>query len=190
MKPNHKIIQEVCSAISRNAIGEAKAVLTQKYAFSVSVSNERRYSDCQKIRVFLRDGFVDRYSGQKLVFPGVLRLLSSLMPEEFPFHKNWKMSQCHIAYWHLFPTIDHVVPIARGGKDDESNWVCTSQLKNSAKSNWLLEELGWELHEAGRSEEWDGLLSWFMEYVAGNPRALDDSYLLSWYRAAKQVYET
>lgn len=24
---------------------------------------------------------------------------------------NWKMSECHLAYWHLLPTIDHIIPI-------------------------------------------------------------------------------
>ena len=40
-------------------------------------------------------------------------------------------------------TIDHVIPVARGGADDESNVVTTSMLRNSAKSNWLLDEVGW-----------------------------------------------
>jgi hypothetical protein len=33
--------------------------------------------------VFARDGFVDRYSGERLVFPGTLRLLAKLLPNEF-----------------------------------------------------------------------------------------------------------
>ena len=72
------------------------------------------------------------------------------------------MSECHLAYWQLFPTVDHIISVARGGAGEESNWVCTSQLRNSAKSNWLLEELGWQLHEPGDLKEWDGLLKWFI----------------------------
>ena len=94
-------------------------------------------------RVFARDGFVDRYSGDKLVFPGtLLRLLSALMPDEFPAHPNWKMSASHVMYWELCPTIDHLVPVARGGADNESNYVTISMLRNSAKAHWTLEELG------------------------------------------------
>ncbi|MFF0818704.1 HNH endonuclease [Rhodococcus sp. NPDC003318] len=52
------------------------------------------------------------------------------------------MSQTHFAYWELFPTIDHIVPVTRGGADDESNWVTTSMLRNSAKAHWTLDELG------------------------------------------------
>jgi len=92
-----------------------------------------------------------------------------------------------LAYWHLLPTIDHIIPISRGGLDEESNWVCTSQLRNSAKSNWLLEELGWRLHKAGDLKDWDGLLEWFMEYIAVNPKTLADGYINSWYLAAKRA---
>lgn len=82
------------------------------------------------------DGFLDRYSGTKLVHPGVLRILSVLLPEEFPFHRNWLMTQSHVAFWELFPTIDHRVPVAHGGEDTESNWVSTSMLRNSVKAHW------------------------------------------------------
>jgi len=135
-------------------------------------------------------GFVDRYSGDKLIFPPVLRLLSILIPEEFPFHKNWKMSACHIGFWQLLPTIDHIIPLSRGGTNEESNMVCTSQLRNSVKANWLLEELGWELHPPGNLLKWDGLMNWFIRYVGKYPKFLQDSYLNSWYKAAIRILKT
>jgi hypothetical protein len=187
MIEKHVTIRGVCDALGSGSLDDARNLLQQQYPFSPVNYEKRQYNDYQKTCVFLRDGFVDRYSGEKLVFPPVLRLLSSLMPEEIPFHKNWKMSECHLAYWQLIPTIDHIVPVARGGPDDESNWVCTSQLRNSAKSNWLLEELGWQLHDPGDVEEWDGLMAWFMNYVLQNPETLDDAYIRSWYNAAKKA---
>ncbi|MFZ1427770.1 MAG: hypothetical protein WAS21_13460 [Geminicoccaceae bacterium] len=48
--------------------------------------------------MFTRDGFVDRYSGERLVFPGTLRLLAKLLPNEFPFHSNWRTDACHFAF--------------------------------------------------------------------------------------------
>ncbi|WP_321428612.1 hypothetical protein [uncultured Methanolobus sp.] len=62
-----------------------------------------------------------------------------------------------------------------------------SQLRNDAKSNWLLEEMGWELHEPGNLNEWDGLLNWFMLYVDTHPEILEDKYIHSWHSAAKRV---
>jgi hypothetical protein len=186
MNSYHKIIMKTCNALTEGTIADAKEIIQEQYPFIPPNNNGRQYTDYKKTMVFCRDGFVDRYSGEKMVFPPVLRLLSVLMPNEFPFHKNWKMSECHFAYWQLLPTIDHIRPVTRGGADEESNWVCTSQLRNSIKSNWLLEELGWKLHSPGELDEWDGLLNWFMSYVRVHPEVLKDRYLDSWNRAAKQ----
>jgi hypothetical protein len=87
-------------------------------------------------------------------------------------------------YWELFPTVDHIVPIARGGADDETNWATTSMLRNSAKSNWTLQELGWQLVPAGDLREWDGLLAWFVEFLKRNQSNLADKYISRWHRAA------
>lgn len=185
MKQNYKIIQEVCKSISNENIEHAKSLITNHYPFSLRKNEGRSYTEFQKTKIFMRDGFIDRYSGEKLIFPPVLRLLSNLMPNEFPFHKNWKMSECHIAYWQLLPTIDHIIPVSRGGKDSEANWVCTSQLRNSSKSNWLLEELGWSLHEKGDLNDWDGLLNWFIEYTKNNINILENKYINIWHSAVK-----
>jgi len=190
MDSNHKIIEEACIAIAKGHLTEAKQVIENKYPFkSLSISG-RQYTEYQKTKIFLRDGFVDRYSGENLVFPPVIRLLSTLMPEEFPYHKNWKMSECHLGYWQLLPTVDHIIPVSRGGEDEESNWVSTSQLRNSAKSNWLLEELGWQLHTAGNLQNWDGLIGWFMSYAIENPNILKNNYLSAWYKAADKAIKT
>ena len=64
-----------------------------------------------------------------MVFPGTLRLLSLLLPEEIPYQKNGKTTECHMMFWLLFPTVDYIEPVARGGLDIEDNWVCTSMLR-------------------------------------------------------------
>lgn len=136
--------------------------------------------------IFARDGFIDRYSGKRLVFPASLQLISTLLPDKFPSHPNGKMSETHIAYGELWPTIDHIVPIARDGADEPSNWACTSMLRNSIKSSWTLEELGWTLMGGGRIEEWDGLMGWFFEYTRKNEKPLEDPYLEKWWRVARE----
>ena len=188
MTTKAEIIAKGFKTLRAGMISEAKVIISENYPFKSMKKEGRTYREHQKMKIFLRDGFIDRYSGERLVFPPVLRIMSSLMPEEFPFHRNWKTSDCHLAYWHLMPTIDHIIPISRGGPDEESNWVCTSQLRNSAKSSWLLEELGWQLHKAGDLKDWDGLLASFMEYIAVNPKTLADGYINSWHVAAKRAY--
>src|SRR5437762_6078187 len=141
-----RVLAGVCEALRSGNPIEASGLLRNGYPF-VSVPPARReYGPLDATRVFVRDGFIDRYSGTRLVFPPVLRVISLILPEQFPYHPNWKTDRTHAAFWELGATIDHVVPITRGGVDDESNWVTTSMVKNSAKSNSTLEETGWKLH--------------------------------------------
>jgi len=178
------IIARVCEALSSGSHEQAANIASTEYPFVALAKAERRYTEIEMMRVFVRDGFIDRYSGQRLLFPGTLRLLSQLMPAHFPAHKNWKMSESHIVFWELFPTIDHLVPVARGGADEEANWVTTSMLRNSAKAQWTLDELGWELRKPGSLDKWDGLTSWFLEHTAAHPEVVSSGYLKRWRSAA------
>jgi|SRR5579859_651632 len=184
MLDHSAVIKRVFEALVEDRQDQACQIARAEYPFVGKEVAGRRYTEFQSTQQFIRDGFVDRYSGQRLVFPGTLRLLSKILPEEFPFHTNWKMSQCHIVYWELFPTIDHVVPVARGGRDDESNWATTSMLHNSAKSNWTLEELSWQLVPTGRVEEWDGLMGLFLMFIETDSTHMQDNYIKRWAGAA------
>lgn len=178
------LIGEVCDSLSLGDARRAKDLARAHYPFQTVQPSRRHYTAYQSICVFIRDGFIDRYSGKRLIFPATLRLLSIVMPDEFPAHPNWKMSASHIAYWELFPTIDHLIPIARGGADSEANWVTTSMLRNGAKAQWTIEELGWNLLPAGDIGQWDGLMNWYLSFVTANPKWLETAYLRRWHRAA------
>ena len=180
------VIVAVCAAL--DADDNAGAVLAARhYPFTLQTNAGRGYSTLTATQIFLRDGFVDRYSGVDLINPGVLRILSKALPGEFPFQKNWKMSETHPAYWELFPTIDHVNPVARGGADVESNLMTTSMLRNSAKANWTLEELKWVLQPAGELSRWDGLTGWMIRHVERRGTSLFEPYVVKWYRSARQA---
>ena len=140
----------------------------------------------QAARVFARDGFLDRYTGERLVFPGALRVLSIKLPAAFPYHRNWKMSETHPAFWQLCATIDHVIPLARAGRDEETNLITTSMVRNSAKANGLLEEIGWVLRPIEHSGEWDGLTGWFMNCVAADKALLQEPFVRRWYLATRK----
>lgn len=184
MNHKSKFIQDVCEQLLAGDKNSASQIAQKNYSFVSAASAGRKHTVLESTCIFIRDGFIDRYSGDRLVFPGVLRLVSRLLPEEFPFHPNWKMSQCHMAYWELFPTIDHIVPVARGGTDDETNWATTSMLRNSAKSNWTIAELGWKLLPPENFNEWDGLVGWFVAYLARDRTHLEDRSIKRWYNAA------
>jgi hypothetical protein len=178
-------IKQACRLLSNNQVKEAALHIKEHYPFKPLIKSKRNYSARQMTAIFIRDGFIDRYKGQQLVFPPALRLISHYIPETFPYHKNGKMSVGHIAYWELFPTIDHVFPVTREGMDEESNWVCCSMLTNSIKSNWTLNELGWQLLQPGNNTNWDGMLQWYIDQVEENNAFLSNNYFRTWYHAAK-----
>ncbi|MFC1627530.1 HNH endonuclease [Gemmatimonadota bacterium] len=97
------------------------------------------------------------------------------------------MDETHIAYWELYPTVDHIHPIARGGDNDETNLVTTSQLRNSAKSNWSIDELGWTLHQPGDLTKWDGLMGLSLRYIEMHPKSLEDKLLRKWCNATNRL---
>ena len=178
-----EIIKDICQSLLDENKEECRQIANEKYPFVSYLAEKRNYTPFQQTRVFLRDGFIDRYSGKKLLFPGIFRILKLELPDVFPAHLNWKMTETHIVYWELFPTVDHVHPITRGGMDREDNWITTSMLRNSAKSNWTLEEIGWAIKEPGELKAWDGLINIFTELIKKNSGLLADAYIKRWHGA-------
>lgn len=178
-------LEKAAQDILNGKMESAGEVIKTEYPFKKLISTGRNYTDKQKMAQFRRDGFIDRYSGQKLLNPGLLKVLSYYMPDEFPYHAHWKMEECHNAYWEFVPTVDHIYPVALGGADSEENWATTSMLHNSIKNNWTLEQLQWQLYDAGNFEEWDGLTGLFVELVDANSTLLEDAYIKKWYKLSK-----
>jgi 5-methylcytosine-specific restriction endonuclease McrA len=177
-----RALEKAAQEILNGEIESAREVIKTEYPFKKLSSAGRNYTDKQKMEQFRRDGFIDRYSGQKLLNPGLLKVLSYYMPDVFPYHAHWKMEECHNAYWEFVPTVDHIYPVALGGADSEENWATTSMLHNSIKNNWTLEQLQWELYEAGNYEEWDGLTGLFVKLVEAAPVLIEDAYIKRWYK--------
>lgn len=163
------LIKNICDLLLDEKRQDSIAFANDNYSFINSLPQKRQHSKFQMCKIFLRDGFIDRYSGDKLLFPGLIKILTIEFPDIFKYHRNWKMSDTHMVYWDLFPTIDHLIPTSRGGPDNESNWNTTSMIRNSAKSNWTIEEIGWKLHEKGQLDNWDGLVNYFIELTNKNP---------------------
>ena len=180
----------VCRRLSEGALDDAASLLRRDYPFAPEPITRRQYGPLESTRIFLRDGFLDRYTGERLIYPPVLRVLSFVLPAEFPFHPAWKADLTHPAYWELGATVDHVVPIARGGRDDEENWVTTSVAHHSARMSRTLEELGWTLVPPGDAAEWDGMMRWFLEFAESHPEVLAYSSVRQWQRAANRLVAT
>lgn len=186
MQNKAMIIKSIAELLYESNTKEAKVILNNEYPFSHVNIEKRTYTIKQKMEQFKKDGFIDRYNGDKLLNPGILKVISFYLPDDFPYHQHWKVSESHIAYWELTPTIDHVIPISIGGKDTSDNWVTTSMLHNSIKSNWSLEQLQWKLYPAGSLNEWDGLTNLFVKMVCNNEKLLADNYIKNWYRVSTE----
>lgn len=117
-------IRLVCALLDQSETANASCLIDSNYPFIPVKKNSRTYIPRGMSKVFLRYGFIDRYRSKRLVYPPVLRVISHNLPKSFPYHKNWKMDEVHFAYWDIYPTIDHIVPVSRGGEDNMSNWVC------------------------------------------------------------------
>ena len=82
---NPDAIEAACNEISQKNLNQARKIISTDYPFVPYSKASRSYTERQKTKIFIRDGFIDRYSGERLVFPGTLRLLSLLIPDEFPY---------------------------------------------------------------------------------------------------------
>ncbi len=188
MTDKSEIIAAACDAVSAGEAERAQAIIRQNYPFDPRPPTKRQMPPLAMTRIFIADGFIDRYFGERLVFLPALRLLSHFLPDAFPYHPNWKLDACHLAYYELGATIDHIVPVTRSGaKDDPSNWATTSMLHNAIKAHWTVAELGWELLPAGDFAAWNGMLPWFVSTLEGQSDLLQESYFRGWYKAARQV---
>jgi hypothetical protein len=178
-------VVEACAALKGGVRDQAISLLKRDYPFASHPITKRQYGPLESTRVFVRDGFIDRYTAERLIFPPVLRIISAELPVDFPYHPNWKTEVTHPTYWEVGATVDHLIPVSRGGADDDSNWVTTSMVRNSAKGNWTLAELGWSIQAPGNLKDWDGLIHWFLEYTNDRPELIAAASMRQWHRAAR-----
>jgi hypothetical protein len=188
MTDSTDILTALCQELSIGAKERAAALAREGYPMPRVSRYKRTYTALDVARTAMRDGFIDRYTGKRLVFPGALRLLSVLLPEELPYDSSWAYDKGHPMFWDLYATLDHVVPIARGGVDAPDNWVLASQRTNSAKAHFTLEELGWQLVPPGNLAAWDGLLGWFIDYTDARPElAKAHKHVHTWRSVARRA---
>lgn len=186
------------------ASAEPSDELLDKHGFPRSFATiertaRRSIPPSKQIEVYYRDHFIDRYTGEHLIFPGALLLLGELYPDAFPkagAGAGWRIGKCHWIYWRLWPTVDHVVPIAKGGAAlDISNLVTTCQMINTAKGAWTDDAappaIRFQLIDEAtvQKDPWNGLLNWFTSTMNNNPKLLGrDAGIDRWYRTAKSFF--
>ena len=91
MSDSSMTIKKVCEALSEKDIDLSREIINEEYPFVYVDGGKRSYTLLQVLKIFIRDGFIDRYTGEKLVFPGSLKVISNIFPVEFPYHQHGKM---------------------------------------------------------------------------------------------------
>jgi 5-methylcytosine-specific restriction endonuclease McrA len=139
--------------------------------------SKRRAADA-----FLRDRFVCRYCGQRLVPVCLLSVVGHLFPAQVPYVSTYKQGFIHSLYWLIGAEADHIVPCTRGGDwTDPENHATACVLCNSRKSDWTLDELGWTI-QPRLMTRWNGALPTYRDAweAAGRP---SPTYHTAWLRA-------
>jgi len=198
-------IEAILRALDTRSVDVAALAAAVRPTFRRTTRIKRRgISRSKMMEVFLRDGFVDQYSGERLLFPGTLLLLGELLPEVFPKAgpgQGWRVSECHWIYWRLSPTVDHTVPVARADAGFDvnviDNLVTTSQMMNSAKDVWVPEEVPAPMRfkripvDEAAEKRWDGMMQWFLDYTVKHPEYCDkDPQLRGWHKVALATIKT
>ena len=70
------VISEVWNALLEDNLGKGQETIQNKYPHKKPLKTRKSFTKKEQLAIFMRDGFIDRYSGDKLIFPGVLCILS------------------------------------------------------------------------------------------------------------------
>ena len=177
-----QLLADVCMLLSERKTDAAVSLLNSRYPFIPPVGDWVKPSNDVMVRIFHRDAYTCRYTGRRLFHPGALKLINIYLPTAFPYQRHGKYTECHLAYWELFPSIDHIVPQAAGGTNCFANLATTSMAANAIKSNWRLKNLGWSLHPVDPA--WDGMRNWFLSRLAEDANLRLDPYVRKWEKLA------
>lgn len=180
------LIVSATDFLLRDRLDDATSLLSRENEIRIVQSSRKSISLIQQIHVFRRDHYTCRYCGQRTLFVPVMRVLSTLIPDLLPYHLHWKMSECHIAYWRYAASIDHIIPVARGGDaSSKENLVTSCYMCNSIKQNWLIDELRWQIQPIGITD-WNGLSS-RLPSLCEIANLAHEPYFEKWLRALAQV---
>jgi 5-methylcytosine-specific restriction endonuclease McrA len=187
-QPDDPYPDALARIINARLSGDEAAALAEmiKYRFVPLERRPERWPAMSAIaRIYKRDCYHCRYCGERVVLTAVMRLVSRLYPEMFPYHPNWKADATHPAFISRSATLDHMKPIADGGDPlDPANLVTACWGCNRRKGDLRLDELDWPLIDPA-NPTWQGLTEVFRPLwnAAGRPPLSEDEH--AWMRAVE-----
>ena len=79
---------ETCAALSCDNVERAAEIVRTKYPHRPPIEKRKSFAKNKQIEIFMRDGFINRYSGERLLYPGAVHVLTKMLPEVFPYQTN------------------------------------------------------------------------------------------------------
>ncbi len=111
-------------------------------------------------QVFCRDKWHCRYCNDAVFFSPILKVLESISPGHGYYHPNGKSDEMLTLFANKFASIDHIIPVTRGGENSIENYVTSCWKCNLMYGN--------KTHKKGKplpnpinssGTKWDGLSS-------------------------------
>ena len=85
------VLSDTVDLLLSGCMESAQQLVHDKLPFTPHSIKNRNYSEKEKMQVFLHDGFIDRYSGKRLVNPGDRRKFCVI--DEPRQYENLRLSQ-------------------------------------------------------------------------------------------------
>lgn len=119
----------------------------------------RMPGQAMELSIFSRDGWRCRFCGCRVISRKARSVFARLYPEEARWGKTFH-AQTHSALGSLAASLDHILPHARGGTNDEENLVTACTPCQFGRNQWTLAEVGFADPRTRKPviDEWDGLL--------------------------------
>ena len=177
------VLVHACLALEAGSVDAAKKIIERDFPFSRYVKDEKTFTPVEQMKIFMRDGFVDRFTGKRVFLPPVLAVLSNELPETFPCNPNWDRAKTHQAHEMFSAAVKKIIP--SGLSKDTANLVTVSALNKLSRGNATIEDLGQPLLTLDEiaSSRWDGMTGWFVNYVHEHKNLLADNKIAAWHKA-------
>jgi hypothetical protein len=129
-------IAAVCFGIGKGDYAQATSLLTRDYPFAPDPVSLRKdgaveFNSCVRSRWIHRSIY-----GRTPYCPRSPAFSCSRATDSLSVSFELESRRNSPSIWEMGAIVDHLVPVGRGGADDESNRITTSMARNSAKSNW------------------------------------------------------
>lgn len=182
------VLVHACLALEAGSVDAAKKIIETDFPFSRYIKDEKQLPEAEQMKIFMRDGFVDRFTGKRVFMPAVLVVLGKTMPDVFPYKDtHWDRDQTHQAHEMFTAAVKKIIPSASAKY--ERNLVTVSYLTKLSRGNATIEDLGQRLLTLEEIENlrWDGMTDWFVRYVDEHRDLLANTMINKWYTAIQKI---